>query len=126
MEMRVTNLKETKLGVIESKFADIIWEKEPLSTAELIKIAEKEFGWKRTTTYTVLKRLSEKELFTVENATVSSLLSRDEYYAKQSESFVKETFDGSLPAFLAAFTSNRKLSKKEVDEIKKMIDNHGE
>ncbi|MBQ6626729.1 MAG: BlaI/MecI/CopY family transcriptional regulator [Ruminococcus sp.] len=119
-------MKETKLGVIEAKFADIIWKKEPIATAELIKICEKEFGWKRTTTYTVLKRLSDKGIFAIENATVSAILSRDEYYAKQSESFVEETFEGSLPAFLAAFTSKRKLSKKEVDEIKKMIDNYGE
>lgn len=117
---------DTKLGVLESKFADIIWEKEPLTTIELIKICEKEFSWKRTTTYTVLKRLCEKGIFKTEKSKVTSLLSRDEFYAKKSESFVNDTFGGSLPAFLTAFSSNRKLSKKEVDEIKKMIDNYGE
>lgn len=115
-------MKDTRLGVIESKFADIIWEKEPISTSQLIKICEKEFSWKRTTTYTVLKRLSDKGIFKSENSTVTSLISRDEFYANQSETFVEEAFEGSLPAFLAAFASKRKLSKKEVDEIKKMID----
>ena len=119
-------MTDTKLGVFESKFADIIWEKEPVSTKELVAICEKEFSWKRTTTYTVLKRLCEKGLFKTEKSTVTALLTRDEFYAKKSENFVKESFGGSLPAFLTAFSSSRKLSKKEVDEIKKMIDNYGE
>ena len=119
-------MADTKLGVFESKFADIIWEKEPVTTIELIKICEKEFTWKRTTTYTVLKRLCEKGIFKTEKSLVTSLLTRDEFYAQKSENFVKESFGGSLPAFLTAFSSSRKLSKKEVDEIKKMIDNYGE
>lgn len=119
-------MADTKLGVFESKFADIIWEKEPVTTIELIKICEKEFSWKRTTTYTVLKRLCEKGIFKTEKSLVTSLLTRDEFYAQKSENFVKESFGGSLPAFLTAFSSSRKLSKKEVDEIKKMIDNYGE
>lgn len=119
-------MADTKLGVFESKFADIIWEKEPVTTIELIKICEKEFSWKRTTTYTVLKRLCEKGIFKTEKSLVTSLLTRDEFYAQKSENFVKESFGGSLPAFLTAFSSNRKLSKKEVAEIKKMIDNYGE
>ncbi len=119
-------MADTKLGVFESKFADIIWEKEPVTTIELIKICEKEFSWKRTTTYTVLKRLCEKGIFKTEKSLVTSLLTRDEFYAQKSENFVKESFGGSLPAFLTAFSSSRKLSKKEVDEIKKMIGNYGE
>ena len=98
-------MADTKLGVFESKFADIIWEKEPVTTIELIKICEKEFSWKRTTTYTVLKRLCEKGIFKTEKSLVTSLLTRDEFYAQKSENFVKESFGGSLPAFLTAFFS---------------------
>lgn len=123
---RMIKMLDTKLGVFESKFADIIWEKEPVTTIELVKIGEKEFSWKRTTTYTVLKRLCEKGLFKTEKSLVTSLLTRDEFYAKKSDVFVEEAFGGSLPAFLAAFSSNRKLSKKEVDEIKNMIDKYGD
>lgn len=115
-----------KLGVIESQFADIIWSNEPLSTAELISLCEKKFEWKRTTTYTVLKRLSKRGLFQNKDSVVTSLISRDEFYAKQSESFVEEAFNGSLPAFLAAFTSSKKLSQKEIREIKKLIDSYEE
>ncbi len=114
-------MKNYILGVVESKFADLVWENAPLTTTELVKLCEKELSWKRTTTYTVLKRLCNGGLFKMENSEVSVLLTRDEFYATQSENYVKENFSGSLPAFLAAFTQNRKLSKDEVDEIKKMI-----
>lgn len=110
------------LGNIESKFADIIWEKAPLSTGELIQICEKELGWKRTTTYTVLKRLSKRGFFENREGTVVVLLSRDEFYARQSEYYLEHTFKGSLPGFLTAFTSRRKLSSQEVDELQKIID----
>ena len=93
-----------------------------LDHAEIVRLAAKEFDWKRTTTYTVLKRLSEKGLFQNDNGTVTSLISRDEFYAGQSEKFVNETFNGSLQMFLAAFTSRKKLTKKEINEIKKMIE----
>lgn len=119
-------MKDTKLGAIESRFADIIWANEPLSTAQLIKLCEKELNWKRTTTYTVLKRLSERGLFRNNDGEVTSLISRDEFYAKQSENFVEETFNGSLPAFLSAFTSNKRLSQKDISEIKKLIDSYEE
>lgn len=119
-------MKETKLGAIESRFADIIWANEPLSTAQLVKLCEKELNWKRTTTYTVLKRLSERGLFENNGGEVTSLISRKEFYAKQSESFINETFAGSLPAFLAAFTSNKRLSQKEISEIKNLIDSYEE
>ena len=114
-------MKNYILGVVESKFADLVWENAPLTTTELVKLCEKELSWKRTTTYTVLKRLCNGGLFKMENSEVSVVLTRDEFYATQSEHYVKENFSGSLPAFLAAFTQNRKLSKDEVDEIKKMI-----
>ena len=110
------------LGNIEARFAEMLWEREPLTTAEIVRLAAKEFDWKRTTTYTVLKRLSEKGLFKNDNGTVTSLISRDEFYAGQSEKFVNETFNGSLQMFLAAFTSRKKLSAEEINEIKKMIE----
>ena len=119
-------MENFKLGVIEAQFADLIWSNEPLTTAELISLCEKEFEWKRTTTYTVLKRLSKRGLFQNKDSVVTSLISKDEFYAKQSESFVKETFNGSLPAFLAAFTSNKKLSQKEITEIKRLIESYEE
>lgn len=119
-------MSELKLGVIESKFADIIWSHEPLSTSELVKLGEKELKWKRTTTYTVLKRLSERGIFQNNNGTVTSLISRQEFYSFQSEKFVEETFDGSLPAFLAAFTSRKSLSSEEIAQIRQMIDSFEE
>lgn len=122
--MRCDEMKNTKLGVVEAQFADIIWENEPLSTAELIKLCQKKLNWKRTTTYTVLKRLSERGIFQNDDGTVTSLISKDDFYSMQSEQFIDETFNGSLPAFFAAFTSKKKLSKKDISEIKKLIDSY--
>jgi len=110
------------MGVIESQFADIIWEHEPVSTTELVKIAEQEFGWKITTTHTVITRLCEKGLFQKKSRIVTSCISREEYYAKQSRQFVNETFNGSLPAFIAAFTDGKQLTEEEIKELQKMID----
>ena len=116
-------MKETRLGVIESRFADIVWERAPLSTSELIKLCEAEFNWKRTTTYTVLKRLSERGIFKNDKGTVTVLISKDEFYSMQSEKVVNESFGGSLPAFVAAFTSRQNLSDDEIAEIKSIIEN---
>lgn len=110
------------LGAIESRFADIIWSKEPLTTGELVKLAEKEFNWKRTTTYTILKRLCEKGLFVNNSGTVSSLVSRDDFFARQSEDFINETFSGSLPAFIAAFSKRNKLKDADVKKLQELID----
>ena len=110
-----------KLGVIESKFADIILKYEPLSSGDLVKKAYEELEWKKSTTYTVLKKLCERGIFQNENGTVSSKISKDDYYALQSEEFVKDTFGGSLPAFVAAFTSRNKLSEKETLELVQLI-----
>ena len=118
-------MQEFTLGEIESRFADIIWENEPLKTSELLKLCEEAFGWKRSTTYTVLKRLEKKGLFINQEGTVTSLLSREDFYSRQSEQFVEQSFGGSLPAFLAAFTSGKKLSEKEVLELKQIIDEAG-
>lgn len=115
-------MEEIKLGVIESHFADIIWQREPLSSGELVKICEVELKWKKPTTYTVLRKLCERGLFQNQEGTVTSLISRQEFYAMQSERFVEETFEGSLPAFLAAFSSRKKLSEKEIAQIQQIID----
>ena len=115
-------MAEYKLGEIETIFADIIWDNEPLSSRRLAELAQERLDWKRTTTYTILKRLCDRELFQNEGGTVTSLVSREEFYARQSEIFVEETFHGSLPAFLAAFGSRKKLSDSEIDELQKVID----
>ena len=110
------------MGVLESRFANIIWSHEPLSSRDLIKMAEKELNWKSTTSYTVLKRLCERGIFRLQDKTVTSLISREEFYGMKSERFVEETFDGSLPAFIAAFGTRKKLSGEEVNELKNLID----
>lgn len=114
-------MSDMKLGVIESRFADIIWQNEPLPSGELVKLCEKELSWKKPTTYTVLRKLCERGIFQNQNGIVSSVISREEFYAMQSENFVNETFDGSLPAFLAAFTTRKKLSEKEIEELERLI-----
>ena len=117
-------MAEQKLGVVESRFAEIVWAHAPLTTGELVKLCEAGLHWKRTTTYTVLKKLSERGIFHLENGVATALISRADYYAMQSEKFVEETFDGSLPAFIAAFTKRKRLSAREVDEIRRMIDTY--
>lgn len=115
-----------KLGVVESRFADIIWQNEPLSSGKLFKLAEQELTWKRQTAYTVLKRLCERGIFQQQGKTITSLISRDEFYALQSEQFVDETFQGSLPAFLSAFTTRKSLTQEEISQIRQMIDAYEE
>ena len=113
---------DMKLGVIETRFAEIIWANAPLTTNQLIKLCAEELEWKRTTTYTVLKKLCEKGIFKTENSLVTTVISRQDFEGMQSEQFVEETFKGSLPAFLTAFNSRKKLSDEEIDEIQKLID----
>lgn len=115
-------MSELKLGTVESHFADMIWQNEPVSSSELVRLAAQSLDWKKSTTYTVLKRLCERGLFQNRDGTVTSLLSREEFYAMQSERFVEETFDGSLPAFLAAFTARKKLSEEEIRQLQSLID----
>lgn len=119
-------MAELRLAAVESRFADLIWSREPLTTGELVALCEEELHWKRSTTYTVLKRLCQRELFVTREGVVTSLVSREDFYAAQSERFVQETFHGSLPAFLAAFTARKSLTDKEIEEIKRMIDSYGE
>lgn len=110
------------LGPVEARFADIIWEQEPVTSPELVKLAEEALGWKKSTTYTILRRLGQRGIFQNENGVVTSLISRADFYAAQSHQFVEDTFDGSLPAFLAAFTRKRRLSDREIDQMQDMID----
>ena len=115
-------MDDTRLGAIEARFADLIWQHEPVGSGELVKLCQQELDWKKPTTYTVLRRLCERGLFRNENSVVTSCISREEFCARQSEKFVEETFDGSLPAFLAAFGSRKKLSEGEIDELQALID----
>lgn len=115
-----------KLGEVEARFARIIWDNEPITTARLVQICKDQLNWKRTTTYTVLKRLSDRGLFQNQDGVVTSLISREGFCGQQSREFVEETFDGSLPAFLAAFASRKKLTRDEVEEIRRMIDSYEE
>lgn len=115
-------MSELRMGAIESRFADMIWENEPVHSPELVKLAERELSWKKSTTYTVLKRLCERGIFQNQGGIVTSLISRQDFYAVQGERFVEETFSGSLPAFLAAFTTRKKLSEEEITELQALID----
>lgn len=111
-----------KAGSAEARFAELIWEREPISSGELAKLGAAEFGWKKTTSFTVLKRLCERGLFVNEGGVVSSLVPRAEFSARQSGQFVDEAFGGSLPAFLAAFCSGKRLSEAELDELEAIIE----
>lgn len=119
-------MSSIQMGVIEKRFADIIWDNEPLSSSELARLSKEKIGWKKTTSFTVLKRLCSKGLFKNESGTVSSLISREEFYRLQSEDFVNDTFSGSLPAFIAAFVSNRSLTADEAETLRKIIAEHEE
>ena len=114
-----------KLGVIEMRFAELIWANAPISSSELVKLCLQELQWKKSTTYTVLKKLCDQGLFQNEGGTVTVLTTREEFFALQSEKFVEEAFEGSLPAFLAAFTRHKRLSEAERNEIWRMIEQMG-
>lgn len=115
---------EYKLAEAESKFADLIWENEPVSSGQLVKLAAQNLNWKSTTSYTVLRRLCDRGLFLNENSVVTSCVSREEFYQHKSQQFVEESFDGSLPKFLAAFMVKKNLSAAQIAEIKKMIEDY--
>lgn len=115
-------MSDLRMGTAEARFADMIWEKEPITSGQLAKIGLAEFNWKKTTSHTVINRLCDRGLFKKENGVVTSLISREEYYARHSETYIEETFGGSLPAFLAAFGTRKKLSDREVDELQKLIE----
>ena len=115
-------MSDWKLGAVESRFADLIWQGEPMTSTQLVRRAEEALGWKKSTTYTVLKRLCQRGIFQNQDGMVTSLVSKEEFYARQSEEFVEEAFSGSLPAFLAAFTSRKKLSREEIEQLQKLIE----
>ncbi len=108
----------------EYRFCLILWEHEPIKSSELVNLCKEQLGWKPTTTYTVIKRLSERGVLKNENTIVSSLVSKDEVQASEISEMVEKTFEGSLPAFIAAFTKHQKISEKEIDEVQKMIDRY--
>ncbi len=118
-------MENRKLGPIETRFAEMIWANAPVSSGELVKMCQRELEWKKSTTYTVLKKLCEQGLFQNEGGVVTVLVSRDEFFALQSEKFVEEHFAGSLPAFVAAFTARKALSPGEVAQIRRMIEGYG-
>ena len=114
-------MKDYQMGAVESRFAEIIWKNEPISLGTLIKFCEEELGWKKSTTYTVLKRLCDKGIFKNNGGEVVSLVSKEDFYSLQSERFVEQTFGGSLPAFLSAFTSRKNLNEAEVEALRRMV-----
>ncbi|MGI6733046.1 MAG: BlaI/MecI/CopY family transcriptional regulator [Anaerovoracaceae bacterium] len=119
-------MREYRLTDMEAKFADLIWANEPILSGDLVKLCEAEFSWKKSTTYTMLKRLEKKEIFENRGGTVFSLIKRDDFYAEQSKQVVEEVFHGSLPKFIAAFTKRKKLSENEINELQRLIDEHRE
>ena len=114
-------MNDYQMGAVESRFAEIIWKNEPVSSGALIGLCEEELGWKKSTTYTVLKRLCDKGIFKNNGGEVVSLVSQEEFYSLQSERFVEQTFGGSLPAFLTAFTSRKNLNEAEVEALRRMV-----
>lgn len=118
-------METPKIFDSELRFCEILWSHEPIKSSELVRLCAQELGWKKSTTYTVLKRLCDKGIFQNENGTVTSRMTKEEYAAAQSEKFVEDTFGGSLPAFLAAFTKRKKLSETELAEIRDMIHRMG-
>ncbi len=115
-------MTQYRLGGAEAAFAALIWDNEPLSSSRLVELCARELEWKKSTTYTVLRRLCQKGIFQNENGVVTSRVSREELAARQSEAFVDEAFGGSLPRFLAAFTRRKKLSEEEVAQLQRLID----
>ena len=118
-------MDDLRLGVVETRFAELIWENEPVSSGDLVKLCARKLEWKKSTTYTVLKKLCEKGLFQNVNGVVTSLLSHKEFQSRQSKRFVDDTFSGSLPAFIAAFAENDGLSDNDISEIRQMIEENG-
>ena len=115
-------MKSIELAAVQERFADIVWENEPIASGDLVQICEKKLNWKKPTTYTVLRKLCEKGFLQNVDGIVSSLISKEEFYSAKSEQIIEDSYKGSLPAFIAAFTSHKKLTKKDVDEIQQLID----
>lgn len=118
-------MDSTKLGAVEARFADIVWDNAPLGSGELVKLCAEHLEWKKSTTYTVLKKLCDRGLFQNRDGIVTARISRQEFQALQSRRFVEETFGGSLPAFIAAFASREEISPQDLADIRKMLDEFG-
>jgi predicted transcriptional regulator len=114
-------MENIELGAAQERFADLVWANEPIASGELVQLCEKELNWNKSTTYTVLRMLCQKGLLENEKSLVTSRVSKEEYYASKSERIVNDSYKGSLPAFIAAFTSRKKMTAEEADEIQKMI-----
>ena len=110
-----------KLGLMETKFANLIWDNAPIKSGDLVKLCEKEFEWKKSTTHTMLRRLCQRDIFANENGTVKPKINKQEFQSMQTEFFIKENFNNSLPNFITAFVRSRKLSEKEIYELEKII-----
>ena len=119
-------MPDYQLGAIEGRFADLIWDNEPLSSRTLVELAQQALGWKRSTTYTILRRLSDRGLFQNTDGVITSRISREEFYALQSRAYVEEAFGGSLPRFLAAFSARKKLSGAEIAALQRLLDQQEE
>jgi len=117
-------METPKIYESEYRFCLILWEHEPIKSKELVRLCQEQLGWKSTTTYTVIKRLSERGVLKNENTIVSSLVTKDAVQAAELEEFVEKTFEGSLPAFVAAFTRHQKLSQSDIDAVQAMIDQY--
>ena len=115
-------MMDNKLGAMEMRFAELIWAHAPITSGELVKLCEKELIWKKSTTYTMLRRLCQRGIFKNEDSVVSTVLTREEFDSRETADFVEEKFNGSLPRFLAAFTAQKKLSDAEIDALQKLID----
>ncbi|MDE6261455.1 MAG: BlaI/MecI/CopY family transcriptional regulator [Oscillospiraceae bacterium] len=115
-------MAQYKLGEVEASFAALIWDNEPLSSSQLVELCADKLDWKKSTTYTVLRRLCQKGIFQNEGGMVTSLIGREEFAARQSEEFVEQAFDGSLPKFVAAFASRKRLSGEEIEQLQRLID----
>lgn len=119
-------METPKIFESEYRFCQILWEHEPVNSTELVRLCQDALGWKKSTTYTVIRRLSERGVVKLENAVVSALVSREQVQHSESREFVDRTFSGSLPQFIAAFTSGKKLSRQEAEEIRRLIDAYEE
>ena len=122
VDMEGMNMDFPKIHESEYRFCLIMWEHEPVTAAQLVKLCQDQLGWKRTTTYTVIKRLGERGVLTNDNGTITSLVSKDEAQACEIDELVEKKFEGSLPAFVAAFTRHQNISEAELDEVQRMID----
>ena len=115
-------VRDMEIGEVQERFANLVWDHEPIPSGQLVKLCEQELNWKKPTTYTVLRKLCEKGLFRNEDGLVAAVLTREQFASRRSEQFVDNAFHGSLPAFVAAFTAQKGLSAQEAEEIQQMID----